>query len=577
MRVLALACTLFFLFANSTPAQTPREFRPIPRGELYERDFLSDFFTALGHRPAGLTWVDESETARLLITAGSQAVSGDSENALRTVGLLPDTIAVSFPFLATMREDLLVPAMLAPWYDKSDAREMLFQFYRETWLPHPEYRDDFITFRNDTAGRASRTDTTVPAVYILAHLPEYGFVPDRNLTQDDPYLFLWDLLTGLTYYAQRCTYYGLQYDRYNPNTYKNAVVQKFGQTIKTAYDEAIRIEVGRSFWGSLIDSYHPFTTPTSGTETTGLMTSPSDTRPTDTVPSAQAPDREVTQPMELFRPPDSMTHTQRVNELRTRIDALKDRIYGRIETPPAETVEIPQSETGETPPVTEIPPETPTETEIITPTSEPVEEIPDEFTIEYTPPTPSEALPEEPVSPELGNYALLRLNEIADQLAVDIGALATSLGRETIDLVVLLNDMNVSEETLQNAESRYIAKREAFLAGLGVWDRFNMEIYTPLTLQDFNNLMILNLRTPYEELKNRPVEWRMYSSFEQDFEQAFQRITTGVRNRRDDPDIMAAEAAALTAFMAEYNAIIKEIEDLIAGAVTETAVGEQIE
>jgi len=110
-----------------------------------------------------------------------------------------------------------------------------------------------------------------------------------------------------------------------------------------------------------------------------------------------------------------------------------------------------------------------------------------------------------------------------------------------------------------------------------VWDRFNMEIYTPLTLQDFNNLMILNLRTPYEELKNRPVEWRMYSSFEQDFEQAFQRITTGVRNRRDDPDIMAAEAAALTAFMAEYNAIIKEIEDLIAGAVTETAVGEQIE
>lgn len=571
-----LACATYSLFAGTAWAQAPREFRPVPRGELYEQPFLDDFYTALRYRPSGLTWVDESETCRLLVTAGAQAVAGDTENALRTLDLMPDSISSAFPFLATMREDLLVPEMLNSWYENDEARTMLFQFYEDSWLPHPEYRDDFVTFRDDTMGRASRTDPTVPAVYIMGHLSDYGFVPDQALTRDDPYLFLWDLLTELTYYAQRAGYYGLQWDRYNPNVYRAAVIQKFGGIIKVAYDEASRQELGRSFWGSLIESYHPFESPTPGTETSGQMVTPTSEDASSrnepegievphTGAATSATERGIPEPGELFRPPEEMTDEQRAAELQARIDALKARVYGIPETPPA-----PPAPPETTPPeeTVEAPPETaPAET-----TGAPSEipaGTPDEFTAPTEEPTPSEAAPEETVPGELGNYAQMRLNEIADQLSVDIGALATDLGRETIDLVVLLNDVNVSDETVQNAEDRYVAKREAFLAGLGVWDRFNLEVYTPLTLQDLNSLIIMDLRSPYDELKNRPTEWGMYAGFEKDFDEAFQRISDGIRNRRDDPDIMAAEATALTAFMAEYNDAIKEIEELIAGVATE--------
>ena len=207
-------------------------------------------------------------------------------------------------------------------------------------------------------------------------------------------------------------------------------------------------------------------------------------------------------------------------------------------------------------------------TEQPTPTEEAPSETPNEFQIPTEERTPSEAAPEAAPPGELGNYAMSRLGDIADDLMDRIGTLATELGQETIDLVVLYNDVNVSQDTISNAESRYVTKRQAFLAGLAVWDRFNMEIYSPLTLADFDSLIVTDLRAPYEDLKASATQWAQYSAFEDRFEQAFGQIQNGVRNRRDDTKVVEAENAALMVYLPDYNDMIKEIEDLLSGAVT---------
>ncbi len=555
----ALLVALMLVF-HSVPAQaqTPRDFSPVARGELYEQQFLDDFFDALGYRPTGLTWVDESETLRLLVTAGVQGRRGDADDALRTLDLLPDIIAVAFPFLATMREDLLVPKILEPWHDFEAARTTLFTFYRDVWLPHPEYRDDYISFRDDTRGRASRRDPEVPAVWLLGHLSDFGFVPDQALSEDDPYLFLWDLLTSVTYYSQRCTFYGLQYDRYNPADYKQAVVRRVGEVIKTAHDEASRREMGRSFWGSLIDSYHPFETPTEGVESTGEMT---------LEPEPDATSRDEPEGFDIPYEGATSVATERDHEESAEPEPTDEEYADEIEAL-IEALEQRLEDTDEEPSEEAAPSEDTSRAEDLIPVEPPEEEIPDEFTATDVI-TSTDVAEEEGPPEDMGNYAAMRLNELADELAVHVGDLAADLGQETMDLVMLYDDANVSEETIVNAEDRYIAKREAFLAGLGIWDRFDMEIYTPLTLADFNDLVLADLRSPYEELKGRPPQWAMYQDLEDDFEEAFGQIADGITNRRNEPDIMAAEAAALTAFLGEYNDLIKEIEDMVAGASAE--------
>lgn len=540
-------------------SQTYRQFQPIPRGEIYEQQFLADFFDALGTIPADLTWVDQSETLRLLVTAGSMAERGDTLEAITTLGLLPDVISSQFPFITTMKEDLLIPEILDPWYLNNDARTYLFTFYEEAWLPHPEYRDDYISFKDDTMGRASRRDPTVPAVWILGHLADYGFVPDRQITEDDPYLFLWDLLTSLTVYAQRCGYYNIQWDQYNELQYKSAVVLKVGEKIHEAHDEASRRETGRGFWSDLISGHHPFDVPAQGVVTTGEVGSDeSETRPASYFTPGEEVESNVDEQdnYDLFRPPPESEEASEDEEIEGLVSSLEERVG---DTVPEEVAE------EETP--VEEPPEVTEEPVTEEPTTE--EPIPDEFL--YTggsERTPSETMPESPPPGELGNYASVRLQEIADQLAVDIGALANDLGGETIDLVVLYNDVNVSDETIVNAEQRYIAKREAFLAGLAVWDRFDMEIYTPLTLADFNDLVTADLHSPYQIIKTTPAEWEQVRAYEAHFDEAFAQIENGLRNRRDEDDVMAAEAAALTAFLGDYNDLIKEIEDLLTGAIS---------
>ncbi|MCX6647220.1 MAG: hypothetical protein NTY09_12815 [bacterium] len=606
----------FLILSAASPAfsQTYRPFEPIPRGEMYEQQFLADFFDALGTLPANLSLVDQSETVRLLVMAGSTAERGDTLEAISMFGLLPDVISAQFPFITTMKEDLQIPDILQPWYQNEDARNYLFSFYEEAWLPHPEYRDDYISYRDDTMGRASRRDPTVPAVWILGHLADYGFVPDRELTDDDPYLFLWDLLTSVTVYAQRCGFYGLQYDQYNELAYKTAVVNKVGEKIYDAHQEASRRETGRGFWSDLINSHNPFEVPAQNGETGTETTPVSGAEETGTTASGTS---EAQDDYDLFRPPpetapsgtEESTEDQAATDetIEGLVNNLEDRM-GEVVPPageaPAEEVVTEETPVEETPveeTITEEPGattdestatvETPVEetiteepgatTDESTATEETPEQVteevpgegeqavPDEFQYEGGPDrTPSETAPEEAPPGELGNYATVRLKEIADQLAVDIGALANDLGSETIDLVVLYNDVNVTDETIVNAEQRYIAKREAFLAGLAVWDRFNMEIYTPLTLADFNDLVAADLNSPYLNIKANAAQWAQVQAYEAHFDEAFAQIEDGLRNRRDETDVMAAEAAALTAFLGDFNDRIKEIEDLLSGAIT---------
>ena len=570
-----LVLIMFMLITAPVMAQGLRDFEPLPRGEIYETQFLDDFYTELGYRPEGLTWIDESETVRLLVTASVEALDGNYEEALLVFDMLPSTIARAFPFLTTMHEDLLVPEIIDPWYEYEDARENIFNFYEDYWLPNPQYRDDYQEFRDDTMGRASRLDDETTTAWILNHLSDYGFVADRAVSEDDPYLFLWDLCAGLTVYVQRANYYGVEWDRYFPEEYERAVVRHVGQIIHDAHDYAARQELGRGFWSDLIESHHPFETPAEAVESTGEVgqvtaTGPFADTPTTSTATETVSETDVTNASELFQVPDEPV-SEDSDEIEELIDDLTDRIQGALidgtssEDEPQEEP-VPDESVTE-PPTEPVPDETsitePVEEpgELETPT-EPIEDVPDE-------PTPSELQPEGTPPGELSDYAEMRLEEIADQLAVDIGALATDLGSETIDLVVLYNDTNVTEDTIVNAEHRYVAKREAFLAGLAVWDTFDMEIFTPLTLADFNDLVITDLNEPYDELKASSSLWNLYSAYEQNFIDALGQIEDGVRNRRDQEAVLEAEAAALTAFLGDYNDLIKEIEDLIAGVITE--------
>jgi len=545
------------------------EFEPIAPTEIYDREFIDDFFAALGYRPAGTTWVQESGTVRVLIDGALKAERGDVEAAMTSFEALPPEIAAAFPFFTTMREDLMVPDILDPWYEDDDARNNLFELYKSVWLPHPEYRDDFQKFMEDTEGRMSSRDLTEPAVWVRGHLSYYGFIEDRALQEDDPYLFLWDLLTGVSIYANRAIYYGLDWERYDEGRYQRAVGVKIAEMIRAAFDEAVRKEEARGFWFDVIAAHQPLETVSEGTQGTNEIFMPEITEPVST-PGPSEPEStqrvttvEETDPASLFRinPEDRLTPEEQ--EIIGRAQDLEARVNAYDEALARET-----SEPVETPDVEEVAgPD-------IEPVTEPVE-TPDEVQAEPPTRTPSELATEEEPPAGISAYGTVRLQEIAEELALKIGTLANELGSETVDLVILYNDEAASDELLTNTEDRYIAKREAFLAGLAVWDRFHMEIYSSLSLVDFNDAVVNDIRVPYNEFKQDTQRWGLYWQFEAHFEEALGQIENGVRNRRDEADVLTAEQAALTRFLPEYNEMIKEIEDILAetGAVEPVETG----
>jgi hypothetical protein len=578
---LAAAIAVTLLVATLSPpaqAQKPRKFEPIPRGGIYEQTFLNHFWDALGTKPADLTWVKESETVRFLVTGAVQALKGDSEGALRTFALIPEEIASSFQFLSTMQEDLSVPELFDTWYKNDLARTNLFSFYKDTWLPHQEYRDDFAIFRDDMIGRTSRINPKSPAVWIIGNLSTYGYSPSSQASPDDPYLFIWDLMTSLTYYAQRSDYYGLIWDKYKPSDWQTSVVAKVGEIIKKAHDEASNKEMQEGYWAQLIDPQHPFEVPegTPGTveappsELSTGSGEPSVTEPgtqpgIETVQTSGAPSEEIKSETEA--------EAEKIANLVKELEEAPGPEVAPVKPAPEETVKPVEEPSGP-----EVAPEKPTPEEPVKPVEAspaPVEkpvveekpsipdETPDEFEVK---PSAPEAKPAP--SEELSQYAVTRLGEIANDLINRIDTLATDLGTETIGLVKLYNDPTASKESISRAEDGYILKRQVFLAGIAVWDRFSMEIYSPLTLPDFDAHVIKSLRAPYDALKAGNT-WDQYKAFESKFEEAYSQIETGFRSRRNDSEVQMAEEASLTANEKDYKAMVKEIEDLLSGKVTE--------
>jgi len=560
--ILALiAVGIIITAANPAAAYRGREFEPIAPTEIYDREFIDDFFEALGYRPDGATWVQESGTVRVLVDAAVKAENGNVDGALLSFEALPQDIARAFPFLTTMREDLNVPKILDPWYDDVDARENMFEFYTSAWLPNPQYRDEFMIFMDDTAGRMSSRDLDEPAVWIRGHLSYYGFIEDRAIEEDDPYLFLWDMLTGISIYANRATYYGLEWERYDEWGYRKAVVGKVAEGIRYAHDEAVRQETARGFWFDIISAHQPLETISEGTESTSEIHVPEISEPvshpgsSEPEPSQIVETVEETDHSELFRvdPDEQLTAEER--EIIARAEDVESRVEAAEEiaeetsqptevTQPVDDVTGPEIDPGDT--------------------SQPDDGIPDEFQVDVPERTPSELAPEEDLPEGISNYGIVRLEEIAEVLLLKINVLASDLGSETVDLVILYNEEDASDELLVNTEDRYIAKREAFLAGMAVWDRFHMEIYSDLSLADFNDVVLVDLRRPYDEFKLDTMRWGLYWQFEAHFEEAFGQIENGIRNRRDEADVLAAEQAALTRFLPDYNDMIKEIEDILA-------------
>jgi len=141
-------------------------------------------------------------------------------------------------------------------------------------------------------------------------------------------------------------------------------------------------------------------------------------------------------------------------------------------------------------------------------------------------------------------------------------------------LIILYNDPDAQAESLQNAETRYVSKRDAFMAGLGIWDRFTFEIYCPLSETEFNDYLINNVRMPFVELTENEPLWNQYSLVEHEFEAALGQISQGLSGRRDDPEVMSAETTALVAFHREYSDILTEIEAILNGDENETVPDE---
>ena len=571
--ILITVAIMLAAFSPPVHAQKPRKFEPIPRGGIYDQKFLDRFWTALGLEPAGLTWVKQSETVRFLVTAGSQALRGDSEGALRTLAMLPEEISSSFPFLATMHEDLLIPKILDPWYKNDQTRTMLIGFYNDIWLPHQEYRDDYATFRDDTMGRASRTDPNSPAVWIMKNLGKYGYATKQGETKDDPYLFLWSLLSDLEYFAQRANYYGLVWDKYNPNDWKTAVVAKVGEIIKVAHDQASDYEMQEGYWSKLIDSRHPFEAQSEGAKSTGEQSPPQEpstgsreekAEPRPATPAVSESEQPSTGKTEGVKPEKGSEEEQIANLVKELEESKPGPEVGENKPAPEEKAKPEEkAPIPEEKPVAEEKP-SPKKPETV---EKPAEKTPPETPNEFEAGKPKPG-PQTKPSPELGKYATKRLGEIANDLLGRIDVLATDLGNETITLVKLYNDPSASKDMKSKAENAYLLKQQAFLAGISVWDRFTMEIYSPLTQADFDAHIIKTMRTPYDRLKAGN-EWPKHVAYEAKFEEAFSLIETGFRSRRGDSEVQAAEEAALVLFEKDFKSIVKEIQDLLSGTVTE--------
>ena len=85
--------------------------------------------------------------------------------------------------------------------------------------------------------------------------------------------------------------------------------------------------------------------------------------------------------------------------------------------------------------------------------------------------------------------------------------------------------------------------------------------------------IIAELRRPYDDLKTSAL-WEEYRENEADFDDAYLRISSDFRQRREKESIYAGEMAALETHIVDYEGYMLELEELLSMLGTGITIGD---
>jgi hypothetical protein len=596
-------------------AMQPKPMKMELSSEGLSEGFFKDFYNYFAPDALLLEPSEYRAAYDILIKAACRIRDGKYREAADVFAVLPDDVETIFRPVITMREDLTKADPIRPFANK-DSRGELMLYHTSVWTSHPEFAEDFSAFSEDFALRASRRERDKGAPYIVDKLNDYGFVPMGEGGPQQAYKFLWSKFNDITKFADVCIKLGLDYIDVPLEEYEARVAWALADEIYAAQDEAWAKEGGRQTWSELIEYYTPEEEPVEEElieketveetpEEEILIPAPETTEEiveyppedeiiipeleeTEEIPIEpeieEAPEEGEALPLEILINPLSLFQPPEDVEIPgTEVPAEPP---AEEPTEPIETYEEPTPETVEPyEPVAEEPSEPPAETEeVITPTALPeamdaVPIPPGEVSGELAYGTPVESTPDLEMAPppQIDKEQIqIKLASIAESSIDRAGEKGLELGRQAVELAKLLSeDPGRENEETRNQLNKYRNSRSDFLAAIGIVDRYHLEKYLEIEIEEIEEEILAEIRRPYDDLK-ASVIWEKYREKENDFEDAFARISSDFLNRRTSESIYAGEMAALEARIVEYESVMLEIEELLAAeaAIPEAGEGE---
>jgi hypothetical protein len=163
---------------------------------------------------------------------------------------------------------------------------------------------------------------------------------------------------------------------------------------------------------------------------------------------------------------------------------------------------------------------------------------------------------------------MVKLSKVAERSIDTAAAKGLALGRQAIELAKALSgDPNHEKDETKAQLEKYRVMRGDFLASVGIIDRYRLEKYLDITIEQIDKEILAEVKRPYDDLKASPL-WEKYRESEADFEDAFARIESDFLNRRSSESIYAVEMSALETHIADYDGVMLEIEELLAALKT---------
>ena len=588
--------------------------------------FYEDFYSEFAPDALTLAPAEYKAAYDILNSAATRIRDGKFAFAAEILRALPQETEKIFRPVVTMREEFAAADAIRP-FAESEARGELMKYHAGVWTSHPEFAEDFAAFSDDFALRASRRERTQGAPYIVDNLNAYGFTPKGEGGPQQAYLFLWNKLNAISKFADACSKLGLDYMDIPLEEYEARVAWKLADQINAAKKAAESKEGGRETWSELIEYYtppEPEKVPESAPSEETLIppAAPAEESPEPPAATAPpvaeseqpavtpaAPETEAKEPLpldilinplSLFIPPGEVKETPKPEaspeEEATVPPTPEPATEAPTEQPAEELVEQPAEQPAEEPvepPIAEeifkpAPPPT-----VETPVVEPKPVVPE---AESSPPPGAAKLPSTinavPVSPndvfagvafgtpvgskpsegpgappQMNNdEVMVKLSKVAERSIDTAAAKGLELGRQAIELAKALSgDPNQEKDETKAQLDKYRAKRSDLLAAVGIIDRYRLEKYLDITIEQIDKEILAEVRRPYDDLKASPL-WEKYREREGDFEDAFALITSHFLNRRSSESIYAGEMAALETHIADYEGVMLEIEELLAAA-----------